>query len=318
MMTIDPDAQRLMDLIRLAGRPRYQDIPVPEGRAAMVAARAVLQPPPVEVADCRDIAIDGADGVIRGRFYRANSATAQGAACLVYYHGGGWVIGDLDTHDGVCRALADAAGCCVISVDYRLAPEHRFPAAVDDAVAAWRWAVREAGSLGVDPRRISIGGDSAGANLATVVALTARDEGLPMPVAQVLVYPVTDLAAVHDSHQRVTEGVPLTAGLMLWFRDHYLAKPGHQLDWRASPLRAAHLRDLPPAFVLTAGFDPLCDEGIAYARRLAQDGCQVTHLHLPNQVHGFLTMGRIIRAAGFAIETIGGFLRRLPGANGVQ
>jgi acetyl esterase len=284
----------------------------------MVAARAVLQPPPVEVAECRDIAIDAAAAAMRGRLYRGRAAPAEGAAGLVYYHGGGWVIGDLDTHDGVCRALADAAGCCVISVDYRLAPEHRFPAAVDDAVASWTWAVLEATSLGMDPRRMAVGGDSAGANLATVVAITARDSGLPMPAGQVLVYPVTDLAAVHDSHQRVTEGVPLTAELMLWFRDHYLAHPAHRFDWRASPLRAAHLRDLPPAFVLTTGFDPLCDEGIAYANRLAQDGCQVTHLHLPNQVHGFLTMGRIIRAAGFAIETIGGFLRRLPGADGVQ
>jgi acetyl esterase len=312
-MTMDPDARRLMDLIALAGRPRYQDLPPTEARAAMLAGRAVLQPPPVDVGESRDLAIPGPGGDFPARLYRGARAPAEGAPGLVYFHGGGWVIGDLDTHDGVCRALAEGADHCVIAVDYRLAPEHRFPAAAEDAVAAWRWVAAQAAALGLDPARIAVGGDSAGGNLAAVVCLAARESGLPMPAGQVLIYPVTDLAAVHDSHARVTSGVPLTAELMLWFRDHYLGRAEDQLDWRASPLRAAHLRGLPPAFVLTVGLDPLCDEGIAYARRLEQDGGQVTHLHLANQVHGFLTMGRIIRAAGFSLETICGYLRGLAG-----
>jgi acetyl esterase len=230
----------------------------------------------------------------------------------LYFHGGGWVIGDLDTHDGLCRALADGADCCVISVDYRLAPEHRFPTAAMDAIAAWRWVSEQASALGLDPARIAAGGDSAGGNLAAVVCLAARDEGLAAPAGQILFYPVTDLAAVHESYARVTSGVPLTAELMMWFRDLYLSDVAERHHWRASPLRAANLGGLPPAFVLTLGLDPLCDEGIAYARRLDQEGVQVTHLHLPNQVHGFLGMGRIIRAAGLATETACGWLKRLP------
>jgi acetyl esterase len=229
----------------------------------------------------------------------------------VYYHGGGWVLGDLDTHDVVCRALADGGRCVVIAVDYRLAPEHVFPAAVDDAAAAFAWVAQQAAALGIDPARIAVGGDSAGANLAAVLCLMVRDGAHPMPAAQILVYPVTDLTGSHESYRRVTSGVPLTAELMYWFRDLYLPAEADQLDWRASPLRVGHLRGLPPAFVLTAGQDPLCDEGVAYARTLDRDGVQVAHLHLPNQVHGFLTMGRIIRAAGFALDTMGAYLRRL-------
>ncbi len=221
------------------------------------------------------------------------------------------MVGDLDTHDSVCRAIAEAAGCCVISVDYRLAPEHRFPAAVDDAAAAWRYVCAEASVLGLDATRLMVGGDSAGGNLAAVVALLARDNGWAAPAAQVLIYPVTDLTATHDSYRRVTAGVPLTTELMLWFRDLYLAVESDALDWRASPLRATHLRGLPPALVLTVGQDPLCDEGVAYAKRLDQDGVQVVHVHLPNQIHGFLTMGRIIRASGLAIEMVGSYLKRV-------
>jgi acetyl esterase len=265
----------------------------------------------VDVAECRDFAIAGEAGEIRLRLYRGTGAPATAAAGLVYYHGGGWVVGDLDTHDSVCRAIAEAAGCCVISVDYRLAPEHRFPAAVDDAAAAWRYVCAEASVLGLDATRLMVGGDSAGGNLAAVVALLARDNGWAAPAAQVLIYPVTDLTATHDSYRRVTAGVPLTTELMLWFRDLYLAVESDALDWRASPLRATHLRGLPPALVLTVGQDPLCDEGVAYAKRLDQDGVQVVHVHLPNQIHGFLTMGRIIRASGLAIEMVGSYLKRV-------
>ena len=308
-MPTDPDAQRLLDLIAIAGRPRYQDLPVDEARLAMLAAREVLQPEPAVVAECRDIVIEGQGGPLALRFYRGLDAPAASSPCLVYYHGGGWVIGDLDTHDGVCRALASGAQCCVVSVDYRLAPEHPFPAAVEDAATSFQWVVAHADDLHVDPARVSVGGDSAGANLAAVVSLLSRDRSLAMPAAQVLIYPVTDLTATHPSYERVTVGVPLTAELMRWFRAHYLPEEADQVDWRASPLRAVHLKNLPPAFVLTVGLDPLCDEGIAYAQRLDRDCTQVTHLHLPSQIHGFLTAGRIIRAAGLALDTIASYLR---------
>jgi acetyl esterase len=311
-MTTDPDAQRLVDLLRTVGRARPQDVPVAEARRSMLAGRNVLQPPPVAVADVRDMAIAGEGGEIRLRLYRGTGAPAERSAGLVFYHGGGWVLGDLDTHDGVCRAMAEGAGCCVVAVDYRLAPEHPFPAAVNDAATAWAWVVAEAVSLGMDPARIAIGGDSAGGNLAAVVCLMARDAaGMTMPAAQILLYPAVDLTLRHDSYARITAGVPLTADLVVWFRDRYLPDAAAALDWRASPLRAAHLRDLPPAFVLTVGQDPLCDEGIDYARQLDAAGVQVAHLHLPNQIHGFLTMGRIIRAAGMALATVCAYLRRL-------
>lgn len=298
-MPLDPDAQRVLDLIRETGRPPFETLTAPESREAYRAGRAVLQPDPPPVAAVRDLTIPGPVGPVPARLYRG-AGTEEGAAlpCLVYYHGGGWVIGDLDTHDGVCRLLANEAHCAVLSVDYRLAPEHRFPAAVDDSVAALRYAGQEAAALGIDPARLGVGGDSAGGNLAAVVSLAARDDaGLPQPRLQLLLYPATDFGMGHPSYERITAGFPLTTASVRWFSGHYLRGAADVNDWRASPLRAATLAGTPPAYVLTAGYDPLCDEGIAYARRLAADGVRVAHLHLADQIHGFLTMGRFIRAS---------------------
>ena len=217
---------------------------------------------------------------------------------LIYFHGGGWVIGDLESHDQVCRALANAARCIVVAVDYRLAPEHKFPAAVDDAIAATRWIAGNAARLGIDAARLAVGGDSAGGNLAAVVSLDARDRGGPPLVFQLLIYPGTDMRMDRPSHVRHAEQLPLRRATMQWFVGHYLRDAGDEADWRASPLRARDFRNLPPALVVTAGFDPLCDEGEAYAKALSGAGVRVAHERFGGQIHGFLSMGRMIADAG--------------------
>jgi acetyl esterase len=227
----------------------------------------------------------------------------------VYFHGGGWVIGDLDSHDSACRRLANDAACCVVSVHYRLAPEHVFPAAVDDSATATRWVVANATALAIDPARIAVGGDSAGGNLAAVMAIMARDGTLPPIGYQVLVYPVVDLTATHPSYDRITAGYPLTATTMKWFRAHYLRDSADETDWRASPLRAASLACTAPAFVLTCSHDPLCDEGLAYAARLERENVPVTLMHLSDQMHAFFTWGKLIRAADTAMNAITAALR---------
>ncbi len=310
-MPIDPDAQRVLDLIAESARPPYETLAVAEARRLYLASRSVLQPDPPEVAEVRETRMPGPAGELRLRLYRgAGTAASATLPCLLYYHGGGWVIGDLDSHDGVCRRIANGALCRVVSLDYRLGPEERFPAAVEDAAAALDWLARSATSLGIDAARVAVGGDSAGGNLAAVASLMARDGELPMPCFQLLIYPATDLTATHASYARVMEGFPLTTRTVKWFRGHYLRDARDELDWRASPLRAASLAGTPPAFVLTAGHDPLADEGIDYARRLDREGVRACHMHFADQMHGFLTMGRIIRATEVALEAISAALRR--------
>ncbi len=301
-MPMDPDAQRVITIIALAARPSIQTLTPEAARAAYREGRRVLQPPPEPVDSVQDVRMP--DGVAL-RVYRGTDAAA--GRCLVYYHGGGWLHGDLDTHDGICRRLANLGRCRVVAVDYRMAPEHPFPAAVDDAAAALRWVVANAAELGVDPAQIAVGGDSAGGNLAAVLGLMGRDGTAPMPCFQLLLYPATDLRCTMPSYAVHTEGVTLTAEVMRWYAAQYLdgADPA---DWRASPL-LADPTGAPPAFVLTVGYDPLCDEGVAYAKALDAAGVQTSHLHMPTQVHGFLGMGRIIRAADAAIDTAGAMLR---------
>jgi len=303
MAELDPDAQRVLDLIRESGRPPYETLTPSEAREFYRAGRRVLQPEPPEVAEVRNLQAPAPQGDIPLRLYRG-IGTERGAAlpALIYFHGGGWVMGDLDTHDGVCRLIANAAGIAVISVDYRLAPEHKFPAAVDDAVTATEWIAAHGATLGIDASRLAVGGDSAGGNIAAVVALVARDRGGPRLRFQLLLYPATDFV-VSDAPQRERfEGFPLNVVTMNWFRDHYLRGTGDYGDWRASPLRAPDLSRLPWAYVLTVGFDPLHAEGALYARRLQETGIPVRHRHVERQMHGFLTMGKIIAAAKPATE----------------
>ena len=227
------------------------------------------------------------------------------------FHGGGWVIGDLDTHDVACRKLADQGQLIVISVDYRRAPEHKFPAAADDAVAATTWISDHAKELGLDAARLTVGGDSAGGNLAAVVAISARDGNGPAIAGQVLIYPATDFAMTHPSHREPETSILLTHSVIRWFADHYLNGAADVHDWRASPARASTLVGLPPAYVLTAGADPLRDEGDEYARRLKKAGVPVTYRHFAGQFHGFFTMGKLLQQANVAAGEIGAWLKAL-------
>jgi acetyl esterase len=292
---LHPDAARVCEMIVAANRPPLETMTPVEARFAYLATRPVLQPDPPPVAEVADIEASGPAGPIPLRIYRGHGAdkgTPQPA--LVYFHGGGWVIGDLESHDQVCRALANAARSIVVAVDYRLAPEHKFPAAVQDAIAATRWIAEHGPRLGIDPTRLAVGGDSAGGNLSAVVALDARDHGGPPLVYQVLIYPSTDMALERPSQFRHADQLPLRRTTMQWFVDNYLRGDADKADWRASPLRASNLAKLPPALVVTAAMDPLCDDGEAYAKALAQAQVPVTLERFAGQIHGFLSMGRII------------------------
>ena len=210
----------------------------------------------------------------------------------------------------VCRRFANAAGCVVVSVDYRMAPEHPFHAAVDDCAEATRFVIARADALGIDPARIAVGGDSAGGNLAAVMALMARDGTLPPLAFQLLIYPATDMTMTTVSSQTIGPGVPLTSATMKWFIDYYMPAGTDRADWRASPARVASVAGTAPALVLTAATDPLRDEGIDYARRLEREGVRVTALHLSDQIHGFMSMGKVIRAADTAIDMMAAVMRR--------
>lgn len=310
MPTLDPDAQRLVDLARQAGKPPFEVLTPAEARTAYAASWDVLQSPAQAVASVRDIDIDGPAGELRLRVYRgAGTAAAERLPCLLFIHGGGWVIGGLESHDRLCRSLANAAGICVAAVDYRLAPEHPYPAGLDDCAAAWRWVHAHAADLAVAPERIAIGGDSAGGNFAAVLALMGRDGVLPPAFQQTLLYPVLDAVGESDSYRSVA-GVPLTAVTMRWFIGLYTPDAGVRTDWRVSPLRAPRLGGLPPTLLFTAGNDPLCDEGRAYARRLEHEGVRVLALHASDQAHGVLMQGRMVRAANTLLDMIAAALRQ--------
>jgi acetyl esterase len=304
-MPVDPQMQAVLDRAAASGLPPYHTVSAVEARRLYKETRGALSPPVPEVAAVRELAAPGPAGPIPLRQYRGLITEADAPLpLLVYFHGGGWTIGDLDTHDIVCRTLANKARCAVISVDYRMGPEHKFPAAVDDCVAATRWLAQQAASLGVDPARIAVGGDSAGGNLATVVAITLRDAGGPTLVFQALAYPATDQRMDSASHTKFGEGYLLTRKNMLWFRDNYLA-PADFDDWRASPIRAADLARLPPAHIITAGYDPLVDEGRAYSDRLVAAGVPVLYECFEGMAHGFVTMGGVVAAADHALYRLG-------------
>jgi acetyl esterase len=302
---LDPHAEQVLALVRMAQRPAFETGTAAQARAMYREGRAAVSPEPPDVASVRDLTAPGPGGAIPMRLYRGAGTGDGPLAVLMFFHGGGWVIGDIDTHDVVCRRLANAAGCAVVSVDYRLAPEHKFPAAVEDCIAATLWVAAEAAALGLDGTRMALGGDSAGGNLAAVVALHARDNGGPALRLQLLIYPATEFAMSHPSHETRGEGYLLTHSTMKWFRNAYLRSDADIADWRASPLRAPDLSRLPPAYVITAGFDPLSDEGAAYADRLRAAGVAVHHAHLPGQIHGFMTMGKLIPAADGATTEAG-------------
>ena len=311
---LHPQTKALLELIEKNGLPPTHTLAPPAARQMYRERRFYSQPAPPEVAQVRDLVASGPHGDIPLRLYRPLGSTAdETLPVLVYYHGGGWVIGDLDTHDTLCRELANGARCCVVAVDYRMSPEQRFPVAVDDCVAATYWVRREAASLGIDAARLAVGGDSAGGNLAAVVAIVARDAG-DLPVAyQLLIYPATDQRRGAPSHTSNGQGYLLTTDSMKYFHDHYLPDAARDLDWRASPLLHADLSKLPPALVLTAGYDPLRDEGMQYAERLTDAGSQATYVCFDRQIHGFITMGRVLDEANSAVALCAAELRRALG-----
>jgi acetyl esterase len=308
MSAIHPDVAALIALGRAAGSLPFEAMSPEEARRAYAERRLLLQLPPDHVAETRDLTIEGPGGPLRLRLYRAAGTGADEILpCLLYLHGGGWVLGDLDSHDGICCRLANEAGCCVVAVHYRLAPEHPFPAALEDAAASLRWLSREAVSLRIDPARIAVGGDSAGGNLAAVLALMGRDGTVPASVFQLLLYPALDMTM--ESYAGTTEGMTITPATMRYFIDHYVPDPADRTDWRASPLNAATLAGTPPAFVLTCGHDPLRDEGRLYASRLEREGVPVTALHLSDQTHGMLTLSKVIGAFPRTLAYVAAALR---------
>jgi acetyl esterase len=309
---LHPQARGLLDLIGQKGFPPTHTLSAAEARAFYRERRQFTQPRPPAIGHVQDLEAGGPNGPIPLRLYRPQgSAPADVLPVLVYCHGGGWVMGDLDTHDTLCRELANLAGCALVAVDYRLAPEHRYPAAVTDCIAAARWVHDHADELKLDGLRLAVGGDSAGGNLAAVVSINARDRGGPPIAFQLLIYPATDMHCTAPSQAENGQGYLLTRDTIDYFVGHYIADRVQYGDWRASPLLCPDLSNLPPALVLTAGFDPLRDEGAFYAQRLTDSGNRTSYVLFPRQIHGFVTMGKVIDEAGTAIALCAGELRRI-------
>ncbi|MGD9891380.1 MAG: alpha/beta hydrolase [Dehalococcoidia bacterium] len=305
-MALDPQVQAVLDQMATLGLPAFNTLSPEQARRQMEMTRAAA-PPGDPVHQVEDRTIPGPGGEIPVRIYRPEGDGPLPA--LVYFHGGGWVIGNIETHDATCRSLTNGAQCVVISVDYRLAPEHKFPAAADDSYAATKWVVDHAAELSIDPARIAVGGDSAGGNLAAVVALMAKEQGGPALVYQALIYPVTDYGYETASYKENAEGYLLSKDSMVWFWDHYLSSPADGKNPHASPLQAKDLNGLPPALVITAGYDPLRDEGAAYAERLKQAGVPVVYTLYPGMIHGFFGMGAVLDKAKEAVGEVCGALR---------
>ena len=300
-MALDPQVKALLEGMAANPAPRMIDLPVAEARAMYrgIAATLDLQAVPIGAVEDRKIA--GAGGEIALRLYTPVAAGSGALPVLVYFHGGGWVIGDLETHDALGRTLANEAGCKVVAVDYRLAPEHAFPAAVDDCYAALKWVAANGGSIGVDVTRIAVAGDSAGGNLAAVISQIAKAEKGPRISFQLLIYPVTDTNVDTGSYTDNASGYFLERDGMIWFFDHYL-QGADRNDPRIAPLKAASLAGLPKAYVVTAGFDPLRDEGRAYADALKAAGVSTVHVNYDGMIHGFFNLQGAFDVAKDAVK----------------
>jgi acetyl esterase len=289
MPNLHPQIVRALDIMKQIGMKPIEAMTPAEARQQMEETARSRKAEPLPVARVEEREIPGPAGPIRVRIYWPIAAGTPPA--IAYYHGGGHVIGSLDTHDLIARNLCAGAEAVVVSVDYRMGPEHRFPAAVDDSAAALQWLHANAASLGADPGRLGVHGDSAGANLAAVVALMARDAGSPQLRLQSLVYPIADYALVGESYQKFAEGYGLlTRGAMVWFQQHYLRGPADAEDWRASPIRAASLAGVAPAIIVTAECDVLHDDGERYAAALRRAGVAVEYRDYPGMIHAFFGM----------------------------
>jgi acetyl esterase len=308
MTQLDPQAQSLLEVMKASGQPPLFTLPVPDARRAR-RRQLVVDPPRVQIAKVEDDIVPGPLGGIPVRWYRPG--LEGGLPVTVYFHGGGWTVDDLDTHDHLCRRLASRSHAAVVSVAYRRAPEHPYPAAVEDAYAATWWVAAIGRERGVDPARLAVAGDSAGGNLAAVAALLGRDRRGPAVRFQALAYPVTDYwQAGRASYGRYAEGYPLSRDFMKWTFGHYLPDGFDRADPYLFPLRAADLSGLPAALIVTAEFDPLRDEGRAYAERLRAAEVAVEHVHLGDQMHGFLLQEATVDRAREAVDHFADALRR--------
>ena len=303
-MQIDDDVKEILLLLEQSGMRDFSELSVAEARDL-----ALLPPPetPAPVADVRDRLIPGPMTDIPVRIYQPSSHGVHGA--LVYFHGGGWVIGSIESHDEICRRLCQRAMVCVISVDYRLAPEHRYPAAVEDCMGAVVWVAEHASELRIDATRIGVAGDSAGGNLAAAVALMIKDRGGPPLRLQLLIYPVTDAVFETGSYQDNAEGFLLSRRAMQWFWEHYVPDPVDRTLSYAAPLRASDLEGLPPALIQTAEFDPLRDEGEAFAAALREAGVDVKATRYNGLIHGYFGMEDAVKAARAAVQEAVDYLR---------
>ncbi|TAN34278.1 alpha/beta hydrolase [bacterium] len=305
-MPLDPEVQAFLQRAATAGARPPEELPLEEARRGPDSTAAALFGPMDELAAIEDATIPGPGGPIPVRLYRPSMR--RDLPILIYFHSGGWVVGSLETHEGLCRALAKKGDCLVVSVAYRLAPEHKFPAAVEDAWAAVQWLARHADDVGGDPARLAVGGDSSGGNLAAVVALRARDHGLELAL-QLLVYPVVDCNFETLSYRENAEGYNLNRSTMRWYWRQYLASESDAANPDASPLRAVDVSGVAPALVIVCEYDPLRDEGLAYARRLESAGVPVSTRCYEGQIHGFLRMPAVIGRAREAIGESAGALR---------
>lgn len=299
-MPLNPKIELVLDMISRAKRPPYHELTAQEARASYEKSAPILEVASAPMFCVEDLPVPARDGAsIRARLYQpVEPSWAQPAPALVYYHGGGFTVGSVDTHDALCRMFARDAQCAVLSVDYRLAPEHKFPTAVNDAFDALSWLHANAAAHGIDTQRIALGGDSAGGTLAAVCAVLARDAGLPKPALQLLIYPGTTAHQQTDSHARLADGYLLSGDTIQWFFGQYLREPGDREDWRFAPLdgrRGAPAFDgLAPAWIATAQYDPLSDEGIAYAEKLREAGNDVTLMRYAGMIHEFFKMGGFV------------------------
>ena len=305
---LEPEIQLMLLLLKISGRASFEELPVPEARAEIRREAALYSGPPIPIGRVDHLEVPGADGALSARLYVPEGLSGP-APLLVYLHGGGWVVGDLDTHDQPCRFLAKEAGVRVLAVDYRRAPEHPFPAPLEDCLAATRNALEDAERFGADPARVAVGGDSAGGNLAAAVSRLLAHEGGPAPAFQLLIYPVTDLSRKRDSYRLFREGFFLTERQMDWYRNHYLPDASMAADPRVSPVLASGLAGLPPAHLVTAGFDVLRDEGEDYAGLLRDAGVPVTMIREPGLIHGFTHAAITGRAPRRAMLRIASALR---------
>ncbi len=308
---LELNTQVLLKLAEREPRPPLRGLTPAQARADLRRSVTQVEGPEIALEAVREITLNGADGPLRGRLYipPGDPGASDGAPLVVYFHGGGWVVGDIDTHDQPCRLLASHSGARVLSVDYRLAPEHPFPAPVEDALASFRDALQRSDELGIDPARTAVAGDSAGAHLAAVTSLLAAGDGGPAPAFQLLIYPVTDCLEISASRLRFAEGFLLTKENMDWYEEQFLGVGQDRRDPRVSPLHATSLEGVAPAMVITAGFDPLRDEGEAYAHRLRAAGVPCTLRRHPGSVHGFIHILIAGAAAREALAEMGGALR---------